>query len=64
MSSIRRNHSCMGSSKIGYIFLNSLCNLRVSITYFQLFMHIQHDLGTNKKCLRYFEAIAAWVQVK
>ena len=64
MFSILRRHSCIGSSKIGYIFLNKLCNLRVSITYFQLFMHIQHDLDTNKKCLRYFETIAAWVEVK
>ena len=64
MSSILRNHSCMGSSKIGYIFCDNLCNLRVSIIYFQLFTKIQHDLDTNKKCLRYFETIAAWVQVK
>ena len=37
----------MGSSKIGYIFCDNLCNLRVSIIYFQLFMQIQHDLDTN-----------------
>ena len=64
MSLILRNHSCIGSCKIGYNFLNNLCNLKVSIIYFQLFMHIQHDLDSNKKCLRYFETIAAWVQVK
>ena len=64
MSSILRNHSCIGSCKIGYNFLNNLCNLKVSIIYFQLFMQIQHDLDPNKKCLRYFETIAAWVQVE
>ena len=38
--------------------------MKVSIVYFQLFMHIQHDLDTNKKRLRYFETIAACVEVK